>query len=80
MPSVCAFQEAKGRKDRVDVMTAKPEMSPEYMRSLSPEMNRALMAEVCERIMWSGDGAEASWGEVIVKERRSALLPHYHLW
>lgn len=28
-PSVCAFQEAKGRKDRVDVITAKPEMSPE---------------------------------------------------
>ena len=30
------------------------------------------MAEVCERIIWSGGGAEASWGEVIVKvkERR----------
>jgi len=29
------------------------------------------MAEVCERIIWSGDGAEARWGEVIVKERRA---------
>ena len=28
------------------------------------------MAEVCERIIWSGGGAEAYWGEVIVKERR----------
>ena len=33
------------------------------------------MAEVCERIIWSGGGAEAGWGEVIVKElsRRGAL-------
>jgi hypothetical protein len=45
------------------------------MHSLSPEMNRALMAEVCERIIWSGGGEEASWGGVIVKvkERRGAL-------
>ena len=62
-PSICAFQEAKGRKDRVDVITAKPEMSPEYTRSLSPEMNRELMAELCERIIWSGGGAEAILGE-----------------
>jgi hypothetical protein len=49
------------------------------MRSLSPEMNRELMAEVCERIIWSGGGAEASWGEVIVKERRGAFATYYHL-
>ena len=34
------------------------------------------MAEVCERIIWSGGGAEARWGEVIVKERRGALARH----
>jgi len=39
------------------------------MRSLSPEMNRALMAELCERIMCSGGGAEASWEEDILKQR-----------
>lgn len=47
-----------GRRDRVDVITTKPEMSPEYMRSLSPEMNNALTAELCERMMCSGGGAE----------------------
>jgi hypothetical protein len=57
-PSVCAFHEAMGRRDRVDVITTKPEMSPEYMRSLSPEMNNALTAEPCERMMCSGGGAE----------------------
>ena len=36
------------------------------MRSLSLEMNRALIAEVCERIIWSGGGAESSWGVVMV--------------
>jgi hypothetical protein len=61
-PSVCAFHEAAGRRERVDVITTKPDMSPEYMRSLSPEMNSALMAEVCERMMCSGGGAEARAG------------------
>jgi hypothetical protein len=71
---VCAFQEAKGRKDRVDVITTKPEMSPEYMRSLSSEMNRELTAELCERIIWSGGGAEANLrDEDMMKERKRAL-------
>ena len=70
-PSVWAFQEANGRKDRVDVITAKPEMSPEYMRSLSPEINKELIAELCERIIWSGGGAEASLREEdMLKEER----------
>ena len=58
-PSVCAFHEATERSDRVEVITTKPETSPEYMRSLSPEMKSALTAELCERMMCSGDGAEA---------------------
>jgi len=47
-----------GRRERVDVITTKPEMSPENMRSLSPEMNNALIAEVCERMMCNGGGAD----------------------
>jgi len=70
-PSVCAFHEATERRDRVDVMTTKPEMSPEYMRSLSPEMNSALTAELCERIICSGGGAEA--GADIKSEKSGAL-------
>jgi hypothetical protein len=58
-PSVCAFHEAMERRERVDVITTRPEMSPENMRSLSLEMNNALIAEVCERMMCSGGGAEA---------------------
>ena len=58
-PSVCAFHEAMDRRERVDVITTKPDMSPEYMHSLSPEMNSELIAEVCERMMCSGGGAEA---------------------
>jgi hypothetical protein len=54
------------------VITAKPEISPEYMRSLSPEINKELIAELCERIIWSGGGAEASLREedMVKKERR----------
>lgn len=59
-PSVCALHDAMGRRERVDVITTKPEMSPENMRSLSLEMNNALIDEVCERMMCSGGGAEAS--------------------
>ena len=70
-PSVWAFQEANGRKDRVDVITAKPEMSPEYMRSLSPEINKELIAELCERIIWRGGGAGASLREEdMLKEKK----------
>ena len=58
-PSVCAFHEVSERSDRVDVITTKPETSPEYMRSLSPEMKSALTAELCERMTCSGGGAEA---------------------
>jgi hypothetical protein len=35
------------------------------MRSLSPEMKRVLMAELCERIMCSGGGAKGRRVEVI---------------
>ena len=53
------------------MITAKPEMSPEYMRSLSPEINKELIAELCERIIWSGGGAEASLREEdMLKEER----------
>jgi len=70
-PSVCAFHEATERRDRVDVITTKPEMSPEYMCSLSPEMNSALTAELCERMMCSGGGAEA--GADIKSEKSGAM-------
>ena len=74
-PSVWAFQEANGRKDRVDVITAKPDMSPEYMRSLSPEINKELIAELCERIIWSGGGAEASLREEdMLKEKKGRRI------
>src|SRR6266702_4713345 len=56
-PSVCAFQEANGRIDLVEVITTNPETSPEYIRSLSPETNNTLIAYLCERIVCSGDGA-----------------------
>ena len=54
------------------MITAKPEISPEYMRSLSPEINKEVIAELCERIIWSGGGAEASLREedMVKKERR----------
>jgi hypothetical protein len=58
-PSLWAFHEAKGRRVLVDVVTTKPERSPEYMRSLSSETNRALMGELCDRIMCNGGGADA---------------------
>lgn len=71
-PSVCAFHEATDRRDRVEVMTTKPETSPEYMRSLSPEMNNALTAEACERMMCNGGGAEV--GADIKSEKSGALV------
>jgi hypothetical protein len=57
---VCAFQEAKERRVLVDVITTKPERSPEYIRSLSLETNNALIGELCDRIICCGGGAEAS--------------------
>jgi hypothetical protein len=39
------------------------------MRSLSLEMNRELMAKPCERIIWSGGGAEAGRDEDMMKAR-----------
>jgi len=56
------------------VITAKPEISPEYMRSLSPEINKELIAELCKRIIWSGGGAEARLREedMVKKENDSA--------
>jgi hypothetical protein len=65
-PAVCAFHSAKGRRVLVDVITTRPEISPEYMRSLSSEMNKALMGELCDRIMCSGGGAEAGEEDMIV--------------
>ena len=71
---MCAFHEATDRRDRVDVITTKPEMSPEYMRSLSPDMNSALTAELCERMMCSGGGAEAGADINIESENQAHLV------
>jgi len=41
-------------------------------------MNKALMAEPCERIIWSGGGAEAAREEVIIKETVEPHSPRRH--
>jgi hypothetical protein len=55
-PSVCAFQDAIDRNERVEVTTTRPEKSPEYTRSLSLEIARQLTSDECERIICFGVG------------------------
>lgn len=44
------------RKERVDVTITLPDASPEYILSLSPEVESALIGEGCKRSMCCGVG------------------------
>ena len=44
------------RKEPVDVTTTLPDASPEYILSLSPDTESALIGEECERSICCGVG------------------------
>lgn len=48
------------RKERVDVTTTLPDASPEYILSLSPDVEAALIGEECERSICCGVGGGAA--------------------
>ena len=56
-PSVCALQDEMGRSVRVEVTTTLPEVSPEYSRSLSAEIETAVTCAAWARRTCDGDGA-----------------------
>ena len=80
--SVCAFHWIMARKERVDVAITLPDASPEYILSLSPEVESALIGEECKRSRCCGVGGATDIVRSVATNRIHKVVAKYDqmLW